>query len=208
MKNNCDFSKQYEGFAIPFKGNDIDTDRIIPARFLKEITFDNMGSYLFNDVKYFPNGDKNPECPLNQACYDKASIMLVEENFGCGSSREHAPQAIKRYGINCIIGLSFAEIFSGNCRAIGVPTLTVSKKDIENLIRLVEKTPALKLSINLLQKSISLDSDVVISITNTDQQLQPFLDNTWNALGQLKKNHDKIIRKANQLPYLNSFVNF
>ena len=156
MKTIHDFSKPYEGFAMPFRGNDIDTDRIIPARFLKEITFDNMGDYLFNDVKYFPNGEKNLNCPLNQACYDKASIMLVEENFGCGSSREHAPQAIKRYGIDCLIGLSFAEIFSGNCRAIGIPALTVSKQDIEMLLNYIEKNRLLNFQLILTKKQLAL----------------------------------------------------
>ena len=98
------------GTAVPILGNDVDTDRIVPARFLKEVTFDNMGEYLFYDARY-SNGHLNSDHPLNQPQFSNASIMLVENNFGCGSSREHAPQAIKRAGFNMIIGESFAEIF-------------------------------------------------------------------------------------------------
>ena len=116
--------KEVKGMAVPIKGNEIDTDRIVPARFLKEVTFEKMGEYLFYDVR-FPNDKKDHLHPLNQEQYKDATVMLVENNFGCGSSREHAPQAIKRAGFEIILGESFAEIFAGNCKALGIPTVCV-----------------------------------------------------------------------------------
>ena len=132
----------------------MDTDRIIPARFLKEVTFDKMGEYLFYDVRY-KNGEPNPEHPLNQVQYQSASIMVVENNFGCGSSREHAPQAIKRAGFNAIIGESFAEIFSGNCKALGIVTMLHYRDELAAVISLsIIKPDSLLYSIDIESKTL------------------------------------------------------
>ena len=109
------------GPAVPVRGNDIDTDQIIPARFMKEVSFDNMGDYAFHDARRTDDGGFNDH-PFNR--YPNARILVVNQNFGCGSSREHAPQALMRWGIDGLIGESFAEIFAGNCQALGIPTAT------------------------------------------------------------------------------------
>src|ERR671922_337142 len=128
---------QVTGTAVPVRGNDIDTDRIIPARYLKEPTFARMGEYPFFDERFDSSGKPKPH-PFNEPKYKGASILFVNKNFGCGSSREHAPQALYRFGINAIVGESFAAIFAGNCTIMGVPAVTVSAADIETLMKTVE----------------------------------------------------------------------
>ena len=141
------------GKAVPIRGNDIDTDRIIPARFLKEITFNNMGNYLFYDERFNEDGTQKDH-PINNPKYSEANIMVVGNNFGCGSSREHAPQSIMRYGITAIIGESFSEIFKGNCKAIGVPVVTASKDIIDQLQTQIESEPNTQFRINIETKTI------------------------------------------------------
>src|ERR1700745_2689343 len=131
---------QVSGTAVAIRGNDIDTDRIIPARYLKEVTFARMGSYPFFDERFDAEGKQKPH-PLNDVKHKGASILFVNKNFGCGSSREHAPQALYRFGIQAIVGESFAAIFAGNCTIMGVPTVTVSAKEIEQLMKSVEDNP-------------------------------------------------------------------
>src|SRR2546427_3908018 len=125
----ADFKRrQVSGRGIPVAGNDIDTDRIIPARFLKAVTFEGMGEHAFEDAK-----KQNPEHPFNQTVYQGATVLVVGQNFGCGSSREYAPQPPIRWGIPAIIGGSFGEIFFGNCVMLGIPRLRASPKDLERL---------------------------------------------------------------------------
>src|SRR5438309_9734730 len=125
---------QVRGTAVPIRGNDIDTDRIIPARYLKEPTFARMGKYPFFDERFDSEGKQKPH-PFNDAKYKGASILLVNKNFGCGSSREHAPQALYRFGIHAIVGESFAAIFACNCTIMGVPAVTVSHEEIELMMK-------------------------------------------------------------------------
>src|SRR5919197_6455079 len=131
---------QVSGTAVPIRGNDIDTDRIIPARYLKEVTFARMGDYPFFDERFDPSGNKKDH-PFNDPEYKGASILFVNKNFGCGSSREHAPQALYRFGINAIVGESFAAIFAGNCTMMGLPAVTVSHAEIETMMKTVENDP-------------------------------------------------------------------
>src|ERR1700752_5340657 len=128
---------QVSGTAVAIRGNDIDTDRIIPARYLKEVTFARMGSYPFFDERFDADGKQKPH-PLNDANYKGASILFVNKNFGCGSSREHAPQALYRFGIHAIVGESFAAIFAGNCVMMGMPLVTVAPAEMEQLQRAAE----------------------------------------------------------------------
>ena len=192
------------GKGIPIRGADIDTDQIIPARFLKEITFEKMGEYLFADLRYDQHGHKNPDYPLNQAPYQDATILVVGVNFGCGSSREHAPQAIKRYGFNAIIGVSFGEIFAGNCKSLGILTVTVSPENNEQLTRLVEANPKRSLRIDLKTRTCYCE-DWSCPIQISEENRQAFMSGAWNELGVLKSNMDLIRQKRATLPYLNGF---
>jgi 3-isopropylmalate/(R)-2-methylmalate dehydratase small subunit len=134
---SADFKRrQVSGRGIPLPGNDIDTDRIIPARFLKAVTFEGMGEHAFEDAR-----KQSPEHPFNQTVYQGASVLVVGQNFGCGSSREHAPQALMRWGIRAIVGGSFGEIFFGNCVMLGIPCLVASQADIEWLQKAIARAP-------------------------------------------------------------------
>ena len=189
------------GTAVPILGNDVDTDRIVPARFLKEVTFDNMGDYLFYDVRH-SDGKLTPEHPLNQAQFSQASVMLVENNFGRGSSREHAPQAIKRAGFHLIIGESFAEIFSGNCKALGIVTLTLTRSDLDRLFDHVNQLPNSVFTVDLVQSELNVTGiNQPLSVTIKSAHKKAFLDGTWDELSLLKLNNKKIDELAKQLPY-------
>ena len=121
-----------QGTAIPLPGNDIDTDRIIPARYLRSVTFEGLGSEVFKDERFNDDGSAKAH-PFNDDKYSGATLLIVGRNFGCGSSREHAPQAIMRFGIKAIIGESFAEIFAGNCTSLGIPVCTADEQTIDEL---------------------------------------------------------------------------
>ena len=191
------------GTAVPILGNDVDTDRIVPARFLKEVTFDNMGEYLFYDVRY-SNGHLNSHHPLNQPQFSNATIMLVENNFGCGSSREHAPQAIKRAGFNMIIGESFAEIFSGNCKALGIVTVTLARSDLDILFNHVQCNSDCAFDFDLKTSELSVSGiQQPFLASMKDAHKKAFLDGTWDELALLKLNNKKIHELAGQLPYFN-----
>jgi len=148
------------GPAVPVRGNDIDTDQIV---LLKEVTFDNMGEYAFYDVRRDDDGTLNDH-PFNR--YPNASILVVNQNFGCGSSREHAPQALMRWGIDGLIGESFAEIFAGNCQALGLPTATAAPATIERIMEQVEADPALELSIDVEAQTVTV-GDKTVDVPST-----------------------------------------
>ena len=148
MASKASARKRVEGRAIPVAGDDIDTDRIIPARYLRLITFETLGQYAFYDERFDDKG-KQKTHPLNDPKFQGGTVLLVNRNFGCGSSREHAPQSLMRMGIQAFIGESFAEIFSGNCTALGLPAVRVSHDDAVKLMALVGAQPALKLVIDL-----------------------------------------------------------
>ena len=203
-----DFNQLLRAKAIPFLGNDVDTDRIVPARFLKEITFDKMGDFMFYDLRHLPSGEINDNCVFNDARFKQASILIVEENFGCGSSREHAPQAIQRYGFQCLIGISFAEIFAGNCRSLGIPTLSLSVQDIKRLMHCVNADPSLVVSVSLEAQKVFVEGQDPFELTNSPETLAPFLSGAWDALGILKKNMDLIQKKAADIPYFDNFKTY
>jgi 3-isopropylmalate/(R)-2-methylmalate dehydratase small subunit len=187
------------GTAVAVLGEDIDTDRIIPARFLKEISFEKMGNYLFQDERFDEQGVQRKH-PLNDPRFEGASILIVGKNFGCGSSREHAPQAIHRFGINAIIGVSFAEIFSGNCKSIGVPLLRVSEVDSQKITDQINKDPKTLITINLPLKRIQFLGES-IEFYMPNHQLESFLSGQWNTLEILKANLDKVRDLNQKLPY-------
>ena len=193
---------QVQGPGVPVRGNDIDTDQIVPARFLKEVTFDNMGDYAFYDVRRYDDGTLNDH-PFNR--YPNANILVVNENFGCGSSREHAPQALMRWGIDGLIGESFAEIFAGNCQALGLPTATTDHDTVEWIMDQVEADPTLELTIDVEAETVTV-GDETIDVTINDSQREALLQGIWDTTALMKSYMDEVEQTADQLPYLNDFV--
>jgi 3-isopropylmalate/(R)-2-methylmalate dehydratase small subunit len=195
--------RQISGTAVPVRGNDIDTDRIVPARYLKEVTFDRMGEYPFIDERFDPQG--NPKShPFNEEKHRAASILLANANFGCGSSREHAPQALYRWGIRAIVGESFAPIFSGNSLAIGLPVVTVSSDEMQRLMGLVEEDPAVRLDLDLQQRRLTVEGQSVpVSLPETVQTA--LTEGYWDSTSVLAANMAKVHEVAARLPYLTGF---
>lgn len=189
--------QQISGPGIPLIGDDIDTDRIIPARFLRCITFDGLGEVVFQDDRAQMQG----EHPFDQPQYQAARILVVNGNFGCGSSREHAPQAIARWGIQAIIGESFAEIFFGNGIAIGLPCVTASRETIKTLQKAIAANPQIELTLDLNTLTVQWDGNTnEIHLGSGAQQM--FTSGTWDSCGQLLQGVDSIRATAAQLPYL------
>jgi 3-isopropylmalate/(R)-2-methylmalate dehydratase small subunit len=187
------------GRAVPLRGDDIDTDRIIPARFLKAITFEGLEDHLFEDDRA-----ANPAHPIGDPRFDGATVLLVNRNFGCGSSREHAPQAISRRGIRAIVGESFSEIFFGNALALGLPSVTVSRADVQALMDLVELDPSIELEIDLGQGSVSAGS-VRATLTLPAAAREAFASGGWDAAGLLREAGEEVTAVARRLPYLTDF---
>ena len=188
-----------KGQCISLIGNDIDTDRIIPERFLKCINFDSLGESVFEDDR----GTLKGRHPFDLKENKNASILIVNSNFGCGSSREHAPQALMRWGIKAIIGESFADIFYSNCIAIGIPCFTLPKKSIQE-IQNHNDNKFLFLEIDLknsLAKSKDLNLNFNLEIKETSRKM--FLSGEWDATTTLLENENLIENKFNDLPYLN-----
>jgi len=194
---------QVSGTAVSMRGNDIDTDRIIPARYLKEITFARMGEYPFYDERFDSEGKQKPH-PLNDPKYKGASILFVNKNFGCGSSREHAPQALFRFGISAIVGESFAAIFAGNCIMMGVPTITVTSGEIEELMKSVENAPQTPYKVDLEAKTLSY-GERQIRFELQDSNQRALLSGFWDSTSILRANLDKVKHTAAKLPYMTNF---
>ena len=189
--------KQIIGQAIPLIGNDIDTDRIIPARFLRSVTFDGLGEKVFADDRIQLQGKHAFDLPQ----YQGAKILVVNGNFGCGSSREHAPQAIIKWGIQAIVGESFAEIFFGNCIANGVPCLTANHEDVKKLQTLLEKDPQAAIAVDLETMTIRTQSfEIPVQINEGARKM--LTSGTWDSCGQLVQNIENVHSTAHQLPYL------
>ena len=189
--------KTVSGRGIPLAGNDIDTDRIIPARFLRCVTFDGLGEKVFADDRTQAKGQH----PFDQSQYQGANILVVNGNFGCGSSREHAPQAIARWGIQMIVGESFAEIFFGNCVAMGIPCVTADSEQVKQLQALVTANPQAPMTVDLEAMQVRC-GDWTISVSMGDGPRQMMLTGTWDSCGQLIDYIDQIRATASNLPYL------
>jgi 3-isopropylmalate/(R)-2-methylmalate dehydratase small subunit len=185
------------GTGIPLVGNDIDTDRIIPARFLKAITFDGLGDQVFVDDRTQSQGQH----PFDLPQYQGATVLVVNNNFGCGSSREHAPQAIARWGIRAIVGESFAEIFLGNCLAMGLPCVTASPAGINQIQQLLHSHPQATLTVDLEALQVHC-GDFITPILMGDGPRQMMLSGTWDACGQLLAGANTIRETAGRLPYM------
>ncbi|BAB73373.1 3-isopropylmalate dehydratase small subunit [Anabaena sp. FACHB-709] len=189
--------REVTGRAIPLVGNDIDTDRIIPARYLKAITFDGLREGAFIDDRTALKGAH----PFDQPQYQDANILIVNRNFGCGSSREHAPQALSKWGIQAVIGESFAEIFFGNCVAIGVPCVTADEAIVKQLQELVAANPQANVSINLETLQVQV-GDFIAPISIGEGTRSTFITGAWDACGQLVANTEQVRVTAAKLPYV------
>ncbi len=186
-----------QGKGCVVRGDDIDTDRIIPARFMKVVTFDDMGRHAFEDARKAAKGQH----PLDDERYHGASILVVEKNFGCGSSREHAPQALMRFGFNAFIGASFAEIFAGNCTSLGLPCVTLSESDLTNLMDSVELDPTQEIAIDLRARTVTSRAGKMEAIVPEGVR-QQMLEGTWDATRVLLEAGDAIEKTAAALPYI------
>ena len=192
--------KNIKGKCIVLRGDDIDTDRIIPARFLKCVSFKALGDQVFADDRIELNGLHPFDIPINKG----SSILIVNKNFGCGSSREHAPQALMRWGIRGIIGESYAEIFYGNCLALGIPCAIVKEMELKQIQSLIEKNPYEQWVLDLENKSYRSNlKEIKIGIESGPCEM--LLSGKWDATSQLLAQKTKINRVINELPYLNNF---
>ncbi len=191
------------GTGIPVPGNDIDTDQIIPARYMKVVTFDGLGEYAFHDVRY--DEKKTPrDHPFNDPRFAGASVLVVNRNFGCGSSREHAPQALMRWGIRAVVGESFAEIFNGNCTAMGIPAVTLDHDQILAVMAAIERNPKVELSIDLSSGLVTV-GDQAYSFTMDSSYRSALVAGSWDSTSVLLSNMDGIAQTAGSLPYIGGF---
>ena len=188
------------GTGIPIRGNDIDTDQIIPARFMKVVTFDGLGEFSFFDLR-FDEEDNQKEHPMNEDRFQDANVMVVNANFGCGSSREHAPQALMRWGIDAFIGESFAEIFAGNCLALGMPTVTADQETVEAIQDYIDKYPDADIDIDVENETVSY-GDTTVEVTVDEGQRKALVDGIWDTTALMKANQQSISETADSLPYV------
>jgi 3-isopropylmalate/(R)-2-methylmalate dehydratase small subunit len=188
--------REIRGTGFPVRGEDIDTDRIIPARFLKSISFEGLEEHLFEDDR-----QQLASHPASNPAYRSAAVMLVNTNFGCGSSREHAPQAIRRRGIRAVIGQSFSEIFFGNSVVLGMPCPTASRETLDALMTAVEKNPATELVVDLSTMTVSAEGKSY-ELTLPAAAREAFLDGSWDATGLLLEDFDQVRALASRLPYV------
>jgi 3-isopropylmalate/(R)-2-methylmalate dehydratase small subunit len=189
--------QQISGRGVPVIGNDIDTDRIIPARFLRCVTFEGLGEQAFADDRLQANG----EHPFDLPQYKGANILVVNGNFGCGSSREHAPQALAKWGIQTIIGESFAEIFFGNCISIGVPCVTAAPETVRQLQKLLQEDPRVSMTVDLEAMEVRC-GNFTASVSMNEGLRQMLVTGTWDNCGQLINYVEQIKTTASKLPYL------
>jgi 3-isopropylmalate/(R)-2-methylmalate dehydratase small subunit len=193
---------QIAGRALPMRGNDIDTDRIIPARFLRSITFDGLEQHVFEDDRKSAGGPYNRH-PFDVSHFQGAAVLLVNSNFGCGSSREHAPQALQRWGIQVVIGESFAEIFFGNSGMIGMPCVTAAPEDVAALMDLAEREPATEFHVDLVGGTCRA-GQLAVTIALPPKVLEAFTTGAWDTTGMLLDHFDDVRATAKRLPYVGS----
>lgn len=190
---------QVTGRGVYVPGEDIDTDRIIPARFMKCVTFDGLGEFAFYDERKHPDGSEKAH-PLNEPRFLGASILLSGSNFGCGSSREHAPQALYRFGIRAVIAESFAEIFFGNSTTLGMPCVVMARPDIQALAGLIDEDPAQLITVDLTEAKVSA-ADMDFRAVLPDHAREALVQGKWDAIADLLEAGPEITKVAETLPY-------
>ena len=188
------------GTAVPLLLDDIDTDRIIPARYLRCVTFDGLGEHAFEDDR-----KQDARHPFDDPRFAGASVLVAGRNFGCGSSREHAPQSLLRWGVKAIVAESFAEIFFGNCTSLGIPCVCAARADLDKLGAAIQANPKLAVTVDLLACEVRAGS-ICAKVTMLDSARQSLTTGQWDFLGQLLDNKSGIAATAVKLPYLNHFA--
>ena len=195
-----DTRRNVSGRACVLRGNDIDTDRIIPARYLRCVTFDDVGEHAFEDDRAQAKGDH----PLDDERFRGANILVVGQNFGCGSSREHAPQALMRWGFDAFVGGSFAEIFFGNCVALGLPCVTLAADDLAALMDSITLDPEQPVEVDLEAGQVR-HRGASYAAAIPDGSRKQLLEGSWNATAVLLGAGDEIETTAQRLPYMRGF---
>jgi len=189
--------KKITGRAVPVEGDDIDTDRIIPARYMRCVTFDGLGEFLFRDIRQTPDG-KSTNHSIDQAKYKGATILVSGMNFGCGSSREHAPQAIVRAGFIAVIAGNFAEIFFGNSTTLGLPCVSAKKEDLQALTQLISSEPSTEVVIDLEKLKVTAGK-IFFPVTMKGSAQQGLLSGRYDAIADLLANLPKVQELAARL---------
>ena len=192
--------KEVKGKAVYVQGNDIDTDRIIPARFMKCVTFDGLGEFLFYDVRKDADGN-DKEHPLNELRFSEASILISNANFGCGSSREHAPQALYRYGFRAILAESYAEIFFGNCCGLGVPCAVATHENIKKISNLVDSHPETEVHLDIANSEITA-GELTFSVDIPPGAKEALTQGRWDPIAELLEAEKDVHELVNQLGYV------
>ena len=191
---------QVSGRGVYVPGNDIDTDRIIPARFMKCVSFDGLGEFLFYDVRKNADGTDKAH-PLNDPRFKGASILVSGLNFGCGSSREHAPQALQKYGFKAVIAENFAEIFFGNCTTLGIPCVSATREDIQKLVAAIEKDPQAEVVIDVSGQQVRFAGQTIPAQIR-DTARDALVNGRWDAIGELLEGVPAVKDTASRLPYV------
>ncbi len=194
--------KKVSGRAVFIPGADIDTDRIIPARFMKCVTFDGLGEFAFYDVRFNSETGEKTNHPLNDERFAEASILIAGVNFGCGSSREHAPQSLRKYGFNGVIAESFAEIFYGNSTTLAMPCVMASAADIISLKEAVEADPATEVIIDLEEMKVRTSGGLDIPVKMPDSAREALVSGRWDPIQELLDNDAAINERAKVLHYV------
>jgi 3-isopropylmalate/(R)-2-methylmalate dehydratase small subunit len=189
------------GRAVFIPGADIDTDRIIPARFMKCVTFDGLGEFAFYDVRFDEHGHKTQH-PLNDPRFAEASILVAGVNFGCGSSREHAPQSLRKYGFNGVIAESFAEIFYGNSTTLAMPCVMASAADVVAIRDAVEADPTTVVTIDVEKLQVRTSCGLEIAVTMPDSAREALISGRWDPIQELLDHSAAIDAKAIELHYV------
>jgi 3-isopropylmalate/(R)-2-methylmalate dehydratase small subunit len=194
--------RRVAGTGVPLRGDDIDTDQIIPARFLKTTTWEGLGEYAFYDARRDDEGDLTDH-PFNE--YRGASILIVNENFGCGSSREHAPRALRRWGVEAIVGESFAEIFADNCKSLGLPAARADHETVTRLQEFVEEHPHAGLEVHVEEERVVYDGRE-FDVTIPDAMRKALVQGIWDTTTLMQSNLDAVRETAASLPYVEEDV--
>ena len=190
---------QVAGPGVPLLLDDIDTDRIIPARYLRCVTFDGLGEHAFEDDR-----QQDPHHPFDKPQYRQGTVLIAGRNFGCGSSREHAPQALMRWGIKAIVAESFAEIFFGNCTSLGIPCVSAARSDLEKLAEKVTAKPPAIVTIDLMKLTIRCE-DITAPVKVLESARTSLTSGNWDFLGQLLEGSEAVKQAAAKIPYLAGF---